>query len=139
MVFFSSAVTLNVTTWASADIILGSSWLKSTNTIVGAASNQILLKKIVEFLAYWSAQSWGWEGWGRLRFKDRDSQKRGTGLAQGGTEKEGGEPMRIIAWTRLCLNRLDTSWLKCGWEGNWIKTTERWIEFRSDRLDKKEL
>ena len=46
--------------------------------------------------------------WGRVTLK------RGTGLAQGGTEKEGGEPMKIISWTRLCLSRLDTSWLKCG-------------------------
>ena len=54
----------------------------------------------LEFMAFldWS---WGWEGWGRLRFKDRDSQKRGTRLAQGGTEKEGGEPMMRLLVTRL--------------------------------------
>ena len=69
----------------------------------------------------------------KIKIQRQRHSKRVTGLAQGVAEKEGEEPMKIISWTRLCLNRLDTSWLKCGWEGNWIKTTERSIEFRQDR------
>ena len=49
-----------------------------------------------------------------IKIKGQRHSKRVTRLAQGVAEKEGGEPMKIIAWTRLCLNRLDTSWLKCG-------------------------
>ena len=74
-------------------------------------------------MAYW-AWSQGWEGWGRLRFKDRDSQKRGTGLAQGGMEKEGEEPRILIPSTRLGSYRPSTSGQNVGEKinkGHWIK------------------
>ena len=47
----------------------------------------------------------------KIKIQEQRHSKRVIVLAQGVAEKEGGEPMRIIAWTRLCLNRLDTSWL----------------------------
>jgi len=54
----------------------------------------------------------------KVKIKGQRHSKRVTGLAQDNAEKDGGEPMRIIAWTRLSLNRLDTGGSSCGSEKN---------------------